>query len=133
MAIDTLEEILRERLMTGSPSYAGRIYPLRMPSNNTSLVFPLMVYKRISAPRVYTQTELEAGTLVEPRVQYNIWAKKYEEMVVASQEIKARLSGWKDDSKGIMHCFIMFELDQWEEQTGLFKKMLDAQVGWKGY
>ena len=136
LVVNTLEEYLRQRLMVSlpdPPSYGDRIYPLRMPSTNQTLVFPLLVYKRISAPRQFTQDTVPGTpTLVEPRVQYSIWAKTYQSLVVAQEEVIARLNGWKDSSVGIDHCLIMFELDQWEEQTGMVRKMLDAQVGWKG-
>jgi len=134
LTVNTLEEYLRERLMVSlpdPPSYAGRIYPMRMPINNQSLTFPLLVYKRISAPRMYVQDG--DAKLPEPRVQYSIWAKDNTSLVTAAEEVKDRLSGWKNSAVGIQYCFIMFELDQWEEQTGLFRKMLDAQVGWKGH
>lgn len=130
LVVNTLEEQLRARLATGNPSYGERIYPLRMPATNQTLVFPLLVYKRISAPRIYTQ---EGTSLANPRVQFSIWAKKNSELVTASEEVKARLDGWRDESAGIQSCFIAYELDQWEEQTGLFRKILDAQIGWKGY
>ena len=127
--VDTLEEFVRERLLTGSPVYDDRVYPMRMPAINNP-EFPLLTYKRISAPRQYTH---DGYSLSEPRIQISIWDKTYDGMIKASEEVKQRLNAWKDDSKGIQHCFLMFELDQWEEQTGLFKKMLDAQIGWKGH
>lgn len=134
LVVNTLEEHLRVRLMVSLPDppiYENRIYPIRMPADNESLVFPLMVYKRISTPRIYVQDG--DARLPEPRVQYSIWAKDNPSLVRAAEEVKDRLSGWKDEAAGIQYCFLMFELDQWEEQTGLFRKMLDAQVGWKGY
>jgi len=134
VTIDTLEEHLVARLLVSLPDppvYGNRIYPLRMPAQNQELEFPLVVYKRISAPRIYTQEG--DGSIVEPRVQYSIWSQTYRDLVKAGEDIKRRLSGYVDNAAGIQHCFIMFELDQWEEQTGLFRKMLDAQAGWKGH
>jgi hypothetical protein len=133
VTIDSLEETLVARLLISMPDppvYGNRIYPLRMPAQAQELEFPLLVYKRISAPRIYTQQG--DGSIVEPRVQYSIWSKSFRDLTKAGDDIKLRLSGYVNQAAGIQHCFLAFELDQWEEQTGLFRKMLDAQVGWKG-
>lgn len=122
------EEALKTRLVTAATAAGSRIYPLRMPQQDTT--FPLIVYKRISGPRIYAQ---EGDTLlIEPRIQLNIWAAKFEVVYDLAIQVKSALSGWRDDSVGVQHCFLMFELDEWEEVTGLYRKMLDAQIGYKG-
>lgn len=123
-----LEDDMRARLVSISTTAGNRIYPLRMPQQNT--IFPLIVYKRISGPRIYTQEG--DSELINPRIQWDCWAQTYDEMVVLSGQVKAAFSGWKNEAAGIQHSFLVFELDEWEEVTGLFRKMVDTQVGYKG-
>ena len=124
----TLEETCRARLIAFGTDAGTRIYPLRMPQQ--SPIFPLVVYQRISGPRIYVQEG--DSQLIEPRIQWNCWARSYDGMVVLSGQVKAAFSGWKADVDGIQHSFITFELDEWEEATGLFRKMVDSQVGYRG-
>jgi hypothetical protein len=122
------ELAVKDRLVSIPTTAEDRIYPLRMPQKDTT--FPLIVYSRISSPRVYTQEG--DSLLIEPRIQLNLWTRTYEDMDVLSLQVKGALTGWRDDSVGVQHCFLMFELDEWEEVTGLYRKMIDAQVGYKG-
>jgi hypothetical protein len=122
------ETAIRNRLVSVGTAADERIYPLRMPQQDTT--FPLIVYSRISSPRQYTQEG--DSLLIEPRVQLNLWTRTYEDMELLSLQVKGALSGWRDDSVGVQHCFLMFELDEWEEVTGLYRKMIDSQVGYKG-
>lgn len=125
----TPEELLRTRLIATGTSAGERIYPVRMPPKDKQ-TFPLLVYQRISAPRQYTHGG--DARLTEPRIQYSAWAETYDEMVALTLEVVGALSGWKDASAGVGHCFVMFELNQWEEQSGLYKNMVDAQIGLEG-
>lgn len=123
-----LENKMRARLVSVGTVAESRIYPLRMPQQNTT--FPLIVYQRISGPRIYTH-EGDSG-LIEPRIQWNCWAETDEDKEILSAQVKAAFSGWSDKPDGIDHVFLMYELDEWEEVTGLYRKMLDTQVGYKG-
>jgi|SRR5688500_15817029 len=123
----TLEEKLRARLVTVGTDAGQRIYPLRMPQPAT---FPLIVYQRISGPRIYTHDG--DSQLIEPRVQFNCWAKTDAGKEALAYQVKAAFSGWSDKPNGIGHVFMTYELDEWEEVTGLHRKMLDAQVGYVG-
>lgn len=125
----TPEELIRARLLAAGTSAQERIYPLRMPPTETQ-IFPLIVYQRISAPRQYVQNG--DAQLTEPRVQLSIWDDTYDGMMVLSLQVIEALSGWKDATIGVGHCFLMFELNQWEEQSGLYKNMVDAQIGLEG-
>lgn len=124
------ENAVRDRLIAVGTNADDRIYPLRMPQINIQTKFPLVVYKRISGPRQYTQEG--DSLLIEPRIQLNIWARTYDDMDATALQVKTALSGWRDDGVGVQHCFLVFELDEWEEVTGLYRKMVDAQVGYKG-
>lgn len=126
----TPEIAIRTRLLTVTTSANDRIYPIRMPPTHDQ-VFPLIVYQRISAPRIYAQDG--DALLPEPRIQLSCWDDDYDGVAQLRDEVVTALSGWRDESLGVQHCLIAFELDQWEEQSGLYKKMVDAQVGWKGY
>lgn len=124
------EEACRQRIITFGTS-ATDIVPLRLKQPILDNEFPIIVYQRISAPRQYTQDG--DAKLPEPRIQFKIWSKTYTELETVAEELRQALSGWKDDSVGVQHCFVMYEMDDWEEQSGLFWKMLDAQVGYKGF
>jgi Fe2+ transport system protein FeoA len=124
----TLEEKCRARLLAFGTTAGSRIYPLRMPQKDP--IFPLIVYQRISGPRIYVQEG--DSQLIEPRIQWSCWASSYDAMVVLSDQVKAAFSGWKDEVNGIHHSFVVFELDEWEETTGLYRKMLDSQIGYRG-
>jgi len=123
----TPEEAVYARLIALATTAGDRLFPLRMPQPPP--VRPLIVYQRISAPRQYTQ-DGDTG-LVEPRVQLTLWADKYTAMMVLYNEVRVGFSGHKDDAAGMQHTFLMFELEEWEEQSGMYRKMVDLQIGFK--
>lgn len=124
------EKAVMNRLIAFPTNAADRIYPGRMPQQGIQDLFPLIVYKRISGPRQYTHEG--DSLLIEPRIQLSIWAKTYTDVEDTTLQAKAALSGWRDDSVGVQHCFLVFELDEWEEVSGLYRMLFDAQVGYKG-
>ena len=125
------EEAIRGRLITIGTTAQDRIYPLRLKQPISNNKFPAIVYQRISAPRQYTQDG--DAKLPEPRIQLKLWCTEYEALEALAEEVRQALSGWRDDSVGVQHCFLMYEMDDWDEQSGLYWKMLDAQVGYKGF
>lgn len=124
-----LEEVLRMHLVTASTDAQERIFPLRMPQQ-TGLEFPLIVYQRISVPRQYTQDG--DANLPKVRTQWSMWAKTYGSLTSLFEQVASALSGYTNEAEGIQSCFLGFELEEWEEQSGLFRRMLDTVVGYKG-
>jgi hypothetical protein len=125
------EECVVQRLITVGTTAGTRIVPLRLKQPVSANAFPAIVFQRISSPRQYTQDG--DAKLPEPRVQLKLWSKTYTELEALAEEVREALSGWKDDTLGIGHCFLMYEMDDFEEQSGLFWKVMDAQIGYKGF
>jgi len=124
-----LEEALRVRLTTSNTSAQERIFPMRMPQDK-SLEFPLIVYQRISAPRMYAHDG--DAKLPYIRTQWSGWGKSYDEVVALMEEVKIAFSGYTNEAEGIQSCFLAFEFEDWDEQSGLFRRMVDTLVGYKG-
>lgn len=125
----TAETALYGKLIALNTDASDRVTPWKMLQENED--FPLILYRRVSGPRQYTQQG--DAQLIEPRIQMTLVGRSYTELEALYLQVVAGLDGWVDESAGVQHCFLMFELDQNEEQTGLYRRILDAQIGMKGY
>lgn len=114
-------------LAAGLPALASRIYPRVMPQNPT---LPLLVYNRISAPRVYSQSG-DSG-LVNSRYQFDVWAQNPDDVESLSDALITLLSGYTGamGTENVQASFVENDADGYDAETGLFRRSVDV-IFWK--
>jgi len=98
----------------------GHVHRLRIPPDPS---FPLVVYRRISTP------ELHVSAYVEPRFQFDCWAVTDTAADSVAHALRDALEGFH----GLMgtthvHAMVVNRLDDYEELSGLWRVILDAQL-----
>jgi len=106
---------------------ATRIYSRLMPQKPT---LPLLVYNKISNPRVYSQ-DGDSG-LENPRYQFDVWADDPDSAEQIADILIGILSGYKgamgDETVGA--SFVENDEDGYDAETGLYRVMVEV-VFWK--
>ena len=98
----------------------GRVHRQRIPPDPT---FPLIVYRRISTP------ELHVSAYVEPRFQFDCWGETDSGADAVAAALRDALEGFH----GLMgstdvHCMVLNRIDDFDEDTGLWRVILDARL-----
>ena len=101
------------------PALGSRVYPLVLPQN---VVYPAVVYQRISANRYYTFGR--GSRQVEPTIQVDLYASKADGYAAFGGLAETVLSALE----GIAETFIDNERDDFEDDTNLYRKSYDAKV-----
>lgn len=84
--------------------------------------FPAIVHHRISGPRQYSQ-DGDSG-LEAPRFQLDCWARDPDTADAVAEAVIADLSG--RPAAGIRFTTIHGDLDDYEPDTGLFRRIVDV-------
>lgn len=126
-----LEEAMAQRLINAATIAGDRVTPMR---HRQDAIYPLVSYLRVSAPRAHYTHDTVPGdpTLASIRLQYSLWTKSYTDMLTLQNQVKNAFSGYRNEAENIQGCMLAYELDDWEEATGLFKKIIDVQVAYRG-
>jgi hypothetical protein len=108
-----------------------RIFPAKLPEG---VAYPSIVWHRISARRVDTYdafgNNYEAFAFV--RVQFDAWAKSFDEAVEVGEALLAALSGYGGDMSGeLITAHAVNEFDDHDSTTKLFRRSLDLSVGYE--
>lgn len=103
-----------------------RIYPMRAPQNAT---YPLAVYQRITGGRDAVHED-SSTRFAEARFQISVWAKTYRAAKVAAKAVVDFLHERTGAMGGTTHTatFVEDEIDDQDEETGLFRTILDVRV-----
>lgn len=109
--------------LTTDPRTTGligdRVLPKKLDEDGE---FPQVVYHRISAPRQYSQAG-DTG-LVTARYQFDVWARDPDAADAAADALIDVLSG--RSFGGITFTFIVNDRDDYEPETGLYRRIVDA-------
>lgn len=110
-------------------SFVGhdRVYPLRLDQNCDK---PAVKYQLITGPRI---SAMGADVdLVRSRYQIDCFAETYSKMVAERQKIVTgfqRYSG--THTKEIVVCFIEPEQDDFEQETQLYRGIVDIEINYR--
>ncbi len=101
----------------------NRIYPMVLPDEAT---YPAIVYQKISGLMVASHSG-NSG-LGNPRFQISCWGETYPVAKALSRQVKLAFHGYKG-AMGDITCqaaFVDAELDDMDQQTKLFRVMIDV-------
>lgn len=104
---------------------ADRVYPRRMPRTP---IFPLVLYTRIATRRGVTHSG--ADGLAEPRIQFDVYAQDPDSADSVAEQLRMALHGFRG-SMGDLEVgsvFVVNDQDADDAETGLFRRILDAQI-----
>lgn len=114
--------VIEEGLYAYLAGYAGltalvdsRIYPLQAPED---AIYPLVVYQRISGPRVYSHDG--ASGLAHPRFQITSWGEIYPDAKAVAKQVRLALSGYAGtmgDDVDVDAAFLVNELERYDPET----------------
>ena len=106
-----------------------RVFPGKIPEIGGE-VFPAIAWNRISATRVRTYDPFEDfDAFTTARVQFDAWAKTWEEAVQVGEALLAALSGYGGDMSGaLVTAHAINEFDDHDSGTKLFRRTLDFEV-----
>jgi len=93
----------------------ARVYPLKAPDD---AMYPLVVYQRISGPRVYSHDG--ASGLSHPRFQLTSWGEIYPDAKAVAKQVRLAMSGYSGtmgDDVAVDACFLVNELDRYDQET----------------
>lgn len=99
-------------------SVSNRVYATVAPDVSP----PYVVYFQVSGLRDYTHGGFSG--LSRPRMQFSCYASTYKAAKDVAQEVIDALEGWT----GAQACFIQNEIDSYEEDTKLYKTMVDCFI-----
>lgn len=126
-----LEEALYEFLKNdaGVSALVGdRIFPVRVKEGAD---LPAIAYQRISTFRTYTfDRKPDADPWMRARIQFSCWARSALEARDVAEALNVALSGHTGDMEGLEvgSVDIELELDDYEPETGFFRRIVDAMV-----
>ena len=103
----------------------SRIYPMSIPQEGRT---PCIVYQKITGPRLYDHGG-ESG-LAYPRFQFSCWANSYSGAKALADALRSAFSAYSDRSATVpVHvAFIEAELDDYEPETKLYRRIMDFRV-----
>ena len=109
------------------PALGGRVYPLKLPQN---VQYPAAVYQRISASR--TSAFGRDAEPVDATIQVDIYSLAgagYDAAAVVVQAVRAALQ--RQASGDAIDMFLEAERDDYEEETGLYRKSYDVRAWYR--
>lgn len=126
-----LEYALFDYLTTNPGLFAlveTRVFPAKIPELVD--VFPAIAWNKISARRVRTYDRFEDfDAFGFHRIQFDAWAKTWEEAVQVGEALLAALSGYGGDMSGVLvTAHPINEFDDHDSGTKLFRRTLDFEV-----
>ena len=97
-----------------------RIYPLKLPQNPT--------YEAISYQRISNTGQDGTSTLRQSRWQINCWASTYGEAQALATAVKDALEEYVaiSETPGINMARVVNELDDWDEESDVYRVMIDV-------
>ena len=107
----------------------ARVYPKRLPQEPT---LPALVYQMVSSVPNYTTDQAgdppSATAFVKERVQFDLWAAIYEDLLPLKSALFAGISGFRGtmDTMKIESAFVVNEVDLFEPDTGYSRKVVDV-------
>lgn len=104
---------------------ADRVYPRKMPRNP---VFPLILYSRVSTRRGATHSGPDG--LAEPRIQFDVYAQDPDQADAAAEQLRLSIHGFRGQMGDVEvgSALVVNEQDADDPVTGLFRRVLDAQI-----
>lgn len=126
-----IESALWQFLVSNPGVYAlvgNRIGPMKLPRNPK---FPEVTYQVISSSRPYVH-EGAAG-LTTKVVQYDVWAKSYQECKSVAKALREALEGYRGTMDGVTvyAVFLLSQLDDYDQETGIYRQTMDFEVSYK--
>jgi hypothetical protein len=105
----------------------SRIYPGKVPEPG---IFPAIAWNRISTRRVRTYDKFEDfDAFGFVRVQFDCWARDYDEAVYVGESLLAALSGYGGMMSGaLVTAHAVNEFDTHDSTTKLYRRTLDFEV-----
>jgi hypothetical protein len=97
-----------------------RIYPLKLPQNPT--------YEAISYQRISNTGQDGTSTLRQSRWQINCWAAGYVDAQALATAVKDALEEYVaiSETPGINMARVVNELDDWDEESDVYRVMIDV-------
>jgi hypothetical protein len=119
----TIAVLVKEALAgnVGVTAIVGtRIYPLKLPQNPT--------YEAISYQRISNTGQDGTSTLRQSRWQFNCWAATYGDGQTLATAVKAALEEYINllGIPGINMARVVNELDDWDEDSEVYRVMIDV-------
>jgi hypothetical protein len=105
-----------------------RLYPVTLPQSPT---LPCMKFQRVSGPLEYTHSGQSAWA--EARFQFDCWGDTPLIAKQLAQSLKSALSGFKGTLGmiDIYAAFIENDVDDFDEETGVFRQIVDVMFEYK--
>lgn len=104
---------------------ADRVYPRKMPR---SPAFPLVLYTRISTRRSVTHSGPDG--LAEPRMQFDVYAQNPDSADAVAEQLRLAIHGFRGSmgDLAVGSALVVNEQDADDPETGLYRRILDAQI-----
>lgn len=103
-----------------------RVYPRKMPPDP---VFPLVLYTRVSTPPRGLTHSGPVG-LAEPRIQFDVWATDPLDADAVAEQLRLAVHGFRGSMDDVVvgSAQVVNDFDADDPDTGLFRRVLDAQI-----
>jgi hypothetical protein len=118
-------------------STGNRIYPLTLPQRVT---LPAHVWQLVGDNPLLTHDNAQAHPLYsgaryeQSRLQFSTWANSYDAAEAASLELRTAITGYRGTwgDVEIESVEPVLSLDDYEPETGLFRRISDYTISWHG-